>query len=617
MGQLVAVAQDVLSEFVQAHRRWHRFLAAGPDGQTNGDIAAMLEQLDAAGLTLHELHAANEQANDGDATIPTKAEFEANLALAAMRDRRRELAERRRHAENQVDELGAIVTDDPFLAEFDDLPPVERLAFLNELLTHADAILELEADKAVAKASSSSHLQRRQQDPSVLADIGDQHLLSPARIEELAADLPLQFTRDPTGGHGASIVAASSGERRKIESQVEAAMGVPPSPATTAAWKLAAQYGNLVNTLAPVLAAARDRAAADDALVALYGHLTPFLGTTSTPGQVRHSLESTRESLSEVDRDFFLKIELPLGAALGGLDIYLALSSFFANPSAGSALQDAATAVLKAAELMLGAVDEMEAIASRTAAGVALRIAGVVTALGLLVLDLKAAESGISSAVRHRDYSVAVGEVLKAGSALLFSYSAIAVALGASATTGPLFFVVAIGVALVLIGEALVAWTQDTELEKFAAVCAFGVNPATSDDPGDVEYRFRSGQAADIPVQLARLRTLFNPLGFTIGPPSGGLQELSHSRPTSAGPVELRLPAATTITVSLVEPDGSTTEWASTGLVPFDPDRFRTEGQAFESEFHNRGVVGRWMEMEAVLPGTGEARSLREYAEIP
>lgn len=608
MGTMIRLAREVLERFVAEHDRLQRRLdALPPDGPTYRDRARLLNAIDGTRQALDAFHAQNQANNDGNATIPTRAAFNAKLDAVAMARTRQALERAREPAAALRDSLALVLTHADFLAEFDALPAVDRFAFLSDLLVEADLILDIEAASAMRRVDPAALPPWLAVPPPILSDIGDDHVLAPARLGAVVDELPFEVVLEGDAFVARLRADAPSGS----EAAIRGALNRPTGGLEMLLWDLVRQFGNFMTLSVPVLAAATSRTYADQVLRSLYQKVDPMLQISGTgPADLEQALSTRASDLRQRDHDLYLRLGFPVSAAIGLVGIFLALRSMAEAATTQDAIRNGVTALLNGIEL-LRAGYEFVGRGGRFA----WRLVGTVAGVALFVLDAYAASAGISGAVRYRDTSLAIGHAVQLGSSLALSSAGLAVLLGASATSGPLVVVIGVGVGLFLISEALIRWTRNTPVENFATVCMFGVNPVTSDSPGDLEYGFVRSGRAHVPTQLERLRTLLNPLGFSIGPSSPGYDAVAHLRPTAAGPSELRLPEATVFAVRLLQDDGSADDWVSTGTQPFSITEFRTTGSSLESSFGALGLRGKWMECEVRVPGAGD-EMLREYARI-
>lgn len=609
-------ARTILVTFTDAYDRLQARLDNQPaDGPSYRDRLALLSSIDGTCLALEAFHEANkpeafheadQTQNDGKSFLPTRAEFQANLDAKHMAWLRDQVARARGECEKIRDSLGFVVTYDPFLKQFDDLPAVARLAFLVDLLTEADKLHDIEAPVVMARQLHKDLSPRPVEPPAaILSSIGDKHVLSPVRLGRLVGDLPFQVVKQADGFH----IQLTTGAPASSELEVRQMLGRPTGDLEAVLWALLRRFGDFMTLSIPTLAAATSQDKADKVLGLLFARVFPMLNINGTPAEMKAAMDARPPELRARDQTLYGRIGFPVSSAIGLVGIYQALRAFQNAPTQGQATTDALTAIFSGIEWYRNGL-----VAIGQGGRVALRTVGTVTGVALFVLDLIAAGAGIRAAVRYGDYSVVVGHALAIGSSAALTGGSIAILFTTGAATGPALIAVGVGVGLFLISQALIHWTANLPLESFATVCFFGKKPTSSDNPGAIEYRFEAGGRAQLETQQERLRTLLNPLGFTITA-AGIVDEVKYLR-SPAEHKNLHLPESSAFAVRVLAADGSARDWVSPRLAVrrFDLEEFKTKGESRESDFYEEGVRHSWMELEVVLPGDGQ--SLREYARI-
>lgn len=220
----------------------------------------------------------------------------------------------------------------------------------------------------------------------------------------------------------------------------------------------------------------------------------------------------------------------------------------------------------------------------------------------MLPVDALVALKGISDSGDLSDRSVMAGHALKFAGSAAFTLAPALVSI--SIISGPVGWAVAgIGIAVMILGESLILFTDNPPLEDFANVCWYGQNPGSSMNPGFIQYKFlkskvfangNEGFDLDKPnmdIQVARLHSILKPIDYQI---SGRLHHtFKIAKKENIKTEDAKNSIWTLRCIDCIE---NSSQILNSGQL----ELLRSTGQV--SIAYNGDLVGRWTELKISLP---------------
>jgi len=544
------------------------------------------------------------------ATIPRTNPLSSDLDQEMMRDAIRRHNAETTKARNAADALINALSDPNALAAFDQMLAVERLELM---ISVAEVLPVLDADDDPRSREEWQHYLSRMTSSGAFFD--------PVRISAVIDALPVNMTDtqielDPSAPDAQAQIEAIGA---RYGYQVS---GPDPAFAIEAALIQTVRSGHkfIGIFLGPAMMAI-DNDNANTALgKALRALLPPtVIGQAATVDEI-----ATRLTLPQVQSQFDLGSLSEVGARVGlflnVLAIGAELRTLARQQSFDSeAFRSAATVVLQSADAAISAAQLMGYSVSQRG----VRTTAVIVTLPLLILDVMAAAQSIGEAQRKADLSVAVGEALKlGGSVVITAASTYAAVTGTALLGGPVGWAIAVGFALVLVGEFLVSVTSNPPLVTFSRTCVFSnVSGAvlTSDNPDDLQFGFANGENFDVRRQSEKLAAIFHDPGFSVRLLNVGLEanythQVTVTNPNGSTRTVPTVPAGVNVQMRYIGKAGAIT---SPQTVPqFDRLHFQQQGVLVFpiTGVQNNGWRGGFFEF---LVDLSPALSIRAYAQVP
>lgn len=402
------------------------------------------------------------------------------------------------------------------IADWDGADAVDKIGILADLAKAAAALDLYDPRDPILGNNASSQTDRYLSD----VQMGRPSILDPTKMLDLQKKLPITHDTDGnpqvTDKQSIKLGIASSGS----DTEADFLKWITVAQAQTAGLMIVATF-------------ARSRQAdAADALLAAYVKMMPGIDKLEEVLRATTSTQKLREISNAIEKIGLSNVPPNGGQDYKGIDLAGVplglLDGFLKTISAINAFNKAAnpTAALVAFAQSMGELTKTmaSAVAAFTTGAVkklATKAVAIIT-LPMLCFELAATHRGVSSAMRSGDASVAFGHALlgiaTVGSAVLGIYIAFSVA---AAAGGPPGLVVAaatgIIVAITLAGLYLVQFTKNSDLEKFAAQCAYGkkMSDWTKENPSSIAYEFGTPAKMDCAKMLERLNSINAKIGFS------------------------------------------------------------------------------------------------------
>lgn len=253
-------------------------------------------------------------------------------------------------------------------------------------------------------------------------------------------------------------------------------------------------------------------------------------------------------------------------------------------------------------------------------------IAGVV----VLAVDFYVTVKNIETAGEYGDRSVQAGQAISFTGAAIGTAAAVYGAFFAAGVgLGPVgWAAMGIGIGVTVLGQFIITYTTDPPLESFANTCWFGKNPSGSKERDHIHYGFYKIQGEtitaqpDLGVQIDRLRTMLNPLGYTIRTTTTNFIYFKYLRHQNG---QFPLSNNSSLRIRLSETEQNLNNFTNSMLTKLKQDG---EVSGLREDF--RVVKNKWSEMLVTFPvhpvvpkilgaNSEEARPVRliEYQKIP
>ena len=462
-----------------------------------------------------------QKAKGAAVSLPTKAAFKAELDSKVRNGVENAKRKLRKKPLKITAALIKTLRSPTFLADFDQANAVDRL-MLVQSISLALPFIDMFDPAMVDGDNGKPKTQQR-----FSADVAKKRpsVFSPTRVKKLADDLAIELT--PNG------FALQSSNAAALKAQEKSATIFAGTTKPDNRVKFVVKvYLSTMSVMSMMAGTAEAKLEADAAARALFTKLLPKFDNSF---QAAFGANAKIEKIQETVDTFgpkSLSFKNALQGIGTGIGFYSSLTKIYTGLRQfveGGSYVEGLTTVLQSVEFTASVIGQYASVTAKHAFATSSRraslklLAGVsskvvtLLAIPLLVMDAVAMVKKVDSAVRARDYSVAMGEALAVTSGAIGAITGLYLKFAAGASvTGPVGFAIALGIGLALVATYLILFTRDDAFETFAKTCAFAKSPSDSSDPTHPAFRFGGAKGPNLPWQITSLRSLVNSTGFKV-----------------------------------------------------------------------------------------------------